>query len=1114
MGRLKAGIGGADMRKRALLGAVLALLAMAGTAGAQTATGQITGTVRDPSGAVVPGVTVTVHSDLTGLTRTATTNQSGTYSFPLLPTGPYAVSAELTGFSVAKESGIRLNVDQVARIDLTLAVGAATETIEVQARTALIETATGSIGQVVTARQITELPLNGRNFLQLLFLGAGAVETAGEQGSMRQGVGSAISLMGARPTSNNYMIDGTSNTDTALGTAAAVLSVDAMEEFKEQTKNYSAEYGFSANQINLVSKSGTNEYHGALFYFGRNEALDAKNFFDSPTAPKPPLDQKQFGGTISGPIIKNKTFLLFNYEGLRRDRGYSSFATVPNPDELAGHFTTTIIDPVTGQPFPNNTIPTERFSRLAQLVLRNGWYPAPNVSAPQGNYQYSRTFPLTQNQFTVRLDQDLGKFGRAFARYTRTNYENTTQGTLTEGIGDNHFVQKNTNWQVSHTWPIKNNLVNVLRVGRVEATANQEGSPWDQSDVDFLALTGVFTNIPDPQRGAPGVGIQGYAGVGGPVNDYTASNQPMWDISNTTTWITGNHTLTFGANYRRWWLQRDLANDFLGNFGGFNIGFTAPPGVSPTPAHYVADFLLGYYGSNGVSVFQPGPFPVEGAVGNPREYNFMYFAPYIQDDWRVSSKLTLNLGLRYDYRNVPYETNDRMGWRNLDYAPGGLLVADKKLAPGGIVDGAYYQEAGRRTPENPDRYKVFAPRIAFAYRTSESGSTVIRGGYGIFYDSAEGREIDGAADIYPYVSRGNYQQTLNQAAPLQTTDSLFPSFTSGGVATPAANTFLAVSMSPEPRNPYVQQWSLGVQREITRTTSAELNYVGSHGANLLMRIQVNQAYPYTPEHPTVAERRPYPNFVTYIDSTWSGWSDYHGLNATLTHRGRGLVASVAYTWAKSTDSKSAAAGIGANETAGWQGFLDNHDVKRDHGLSSFDVAHRVVASFVWNLPFGKGERFGGNASGFKQAVIGGWQVNGIYLLQGGFPISIFAADLGGVLDTFGTNRADIVGDIHAGGGKITEWFNTAAFAQPALGSFGNSGRSILRGPGINNLDFALLKNFFLPKNATLQLRVEAFNVFNHPQWSGVSTNMTSSNFGVVTSARDGRIVQLGAKLLW
>jgi hypothetical protein len=1084
---------------------LLSLLTLSGMARAQTATGQITGTVRDTSGAVVPGATVTVHSDLTGLTRTATTNPSGDYSFPLLPTGVYAVSAELAGFSVAKQLGIRLNVDQTARIDLTLAVGAATETVEVQAATVALDTETATVGQVITEKQITDLPLNGRNFLSLLFLGAGAVETGGEQGSMRQGAGQAISLMGARPTSNNFMIDGTSITDTALGTPAVILSVDAMEEFKEQTKTYSAEYGFSANQINLVSKSGTNQYHGSLFYFGRNEALDAKNFFDPPTRDKPELDQKQFGGTISGPIIKNKTFLLVNYEGTRVDSGYSQFFIVPSPEELAGRFTRTIIDPVTGQPFPNNTIPPERFSRLAQLALRSGWFPAPNVDAPQGNYQKIRTLPRTQDQFTVRLDQDLGGFGRAFARYTKTTYENTAAGTLTEGIGDSLFVQETENWQVSHTWPIRNNVVNVLRVGRVEAMANQEGVACPQEDVDFLALTGVFTGLPDPQRGCPGVGIQGYSGVGGPVNDYTASNQPMWDVSNTTTWITGNHTLRFGANYRRWSLQRDLANDFLGNWGGFNIGFTGS---------VVADFLLGYYGSNGVSVFQPGPFPVEGQVGNPREFNWMYFAPYIQDEWKVSSKLTLNLGLRYDYRSVPYETNNRMGWRNLNYAPGGLLVADESLAPGGIVDGAYYQEAGRRSPDNPDRYKVFAPRISFAYRPTASGNTVIRGGYGIFYDSAELREIDGSADIYPYVSRNNYTQTLGQTAPLRTTDQLFPSFAGGGVATPAANTFLAVSQSPEPKNPYVQQWSLGVQHQLARTTTAELNYVGSHGSNLLMRINIAQALPYTPDRPTVAERKPFPNFVTYIDSDWNGFSDYHGLNATLTHRGRGLLASVAYTWAKSTDSKSAAAGIGSNESAGWQGFLNNHDVARDHGLSSFDVAHRIVASFVWNLPFGKGERFGGDASGFKQALIGGWQLNGIYLLQGGFPISIYAADVGGVLDTFGTNRADIVGDIHSGGGEITEWFNTAAFAQPALGSFGNSGRSILRGPGINNLDLGFFKNFFLPKDAVLQLRVEAFNALNHPQWSGVSQNLTSANFGVVTSARPGRIVQLGAKILW
>ena len=238
----------------------------------------------------------------------------------------------------------------------------------------------------------------------------------------------------------------------------------------------------------------------------------------------------------------------------------------------------------------------------------------------------------------------------------------------------------------------------------------------------------------------------------------------MWDVSNTTTWITGNHTLNFGVNYRRWWLQRDLATGFLGNYG-FNVGFTGNP---------VADMLLGYYSA--VGIFQPAGFSVPGRPGNPREFNFKYLAPYFQDDWKVTSRLTVNLGLRWDYRNVPYETNNRMAWRNLDYAPGGLLVADQSLVDGGIVDGAYYQYAGRRSPENPDRFKVFAPRAGFAWRPFDDAKTVVRGGYGVFFDSAEGREIDGAAYLYPYVSRGNYTQSVGQPAPLQTSVSLFQSF--------------------------------------------------------------------------------------------------------------------------------------------------------------------------------------------------------------------------------------------------------------------------------------------------------------------------------------------------
>src|SRR5262245_41785037 len=473
----------------------------------------------------------------------------------------------------------------------------------------------------------------------------------------------------------------------------------------------------------------------------------------------------------------------------------------------------------------------------------------------------------------------------------------------------------------------------------------------------------------------------------------------MWDISNTTTWIRGNHTLNFGANLRKWSLQRDLANDFLGQFtySGFFTG-------NGTRDHAIADFLLGYF--SGASVFQPAGFGVAGKVGNSRQFNFWYMAPYIQDDWNVNQRLTLILGLRYDFRTIPTESNDRMGWRDLSNPRGGLLVADENLVDTGIVgDQSYYKFAGRRNPADASK-RVFAPRFGFAFRPFSDDKTVVRGGYGVFFDSAEGREIDGAADIFPYVSRGNYTQSLGQAN-LITTDNLFPDFASAKVATPAANTFLAVNISPEPRNPYVQQWSLGAQRSLTQKTTLELNYIGAKGTHLLMRRNIAQARP--PANPAlcaatatagdcpVASRKPFPNFGTYIDSDWSGNSSYNAFNAKVEHRSNSMLFTMVYTWAKSIDSKSAAAGIG-NDVAGWQGFLNNADVRRDRGLSEFDVDQRLVSSVGYELPVGRGKKFGGNLPKAVDLVIGGWQVNTIATFQRGFPMTITAADIDGLND--------------------------------------------------------------------------------------------------------------------
>jgi carboxypeptidase family protein len=1101
---------------------IAGLFATVGRLNAQTATGQITGTVRDSTGGVLQGVRVTVTNQGTRVTRDTVTSGSGDYSFTLLPVGSYIVSAEQKGFSKAEQSGIGLNVDQVQRVDLTLAVGATTETITVEAPQVAVETETSSVGQVVNERQVTQLPLNGRSFLDLLFLGAGAVETSGEQGSMRAGEGNAISINGSRPTSNNYLLDGMVNTDTALNTPAVVLSVDAIQEFKEQTATYSAEYGFSANQINIISRGGTNQFHGALFEFDRNNFFDARSFFQANVAP---LRQNQFGFVATGPIWipklyngKNKTFFMANYEGQRTRAGIDEFYLVPTPSQLSGHFTNTIIDPTTGLPFLNNTVPTNRFSRLANLAVQK-FFPTPNVDLPQGNYRLTSSLPNDVDQQTYRIDQNLGKLGTVFARGTKSNYSVTTTGNIASNpaIGQNFFVEDTINWAVSHTLTIGAAMVNQFRFGYLEATANQGGYPANPADISALGLTGVYTNLSDPQRVYPSISLSnGFSGVGGAVNAYTASNQPMWEFADSFTWVRGNHTIGIGAEYRQWKLERDLADNFLGNPISFNGFATSPASLaSPTSDNVVADMLLGYYST--AAVFQPGGFSSGSVAGNPRTFNLKYFAPYIQDDWKVTPRLTLNLGLRWDFRTVPYETNNHMGWLDVSNPRGGLCMADKTLVTKGIIgDGSYYRYCGRTTPADPS-YMPFAPRIGFAYRPFGGDKTVIRGGYGVFWDSAELRETDGSADLYPYVSRGNYIQSAGQATPLQTTNSLFPTIVQGP-AVPADNTFIAVIISEHPRNPYVQQWSFSVQRQLNPRTTLEVNYIGNKGTHLLERRNIAQAYaPADPLHPApLLDRRPYQNFVVYINSDWSGNSSYNSANVTLQHRSGPLGLTAVYTWAKAIDEKSAAAGIGSTGS-GYQGFMDNHDARRDRGLADFDVDHRFVGSFIYDLPFGRGKRFLSSTPKVVDVALGNWQVNGIATFQRGFPYSITAPDLGNVLDTNGAQRGSVIGQAYPSGftRSIAEWFNTAAFVQPPAGVFGNTGRNILRAPGINSWNLSLFKNFPIKERANLQLRFESFNAFNHPQWGVPINDVSSPQFGQITSTNiPGRIIQLGGKLTW
>ncbi len=1135
------------MRLNRICFVLVLLLALGGKAFAQGgSTGTILGLVSDSTGAVIPNAKVTITNTATGTATTVVSTAAGDFTVPNLIPGVYQATAEAAGFSKQVVHAITLVVAQSARINLVLKPGAASEVIEVNATAVELDTDNAAISQLVSEKQVEDLPLNGRNFMDLLFIGSGAVENGSEQGTMRAGKGEGISIDGSRPESNSYLLDGILNTDQALNTPSVVLSVDAIEQFKVLSETYSAQYGLGANQISVVSKSGTNSLHGSVFEFNRNDAFDAKNYFQG-TSANPKLRQNQFGFVADGPVWlpkiyngKDKSFWMANYEGWRITQGLAaSFLNVPTTDNLAGNFATAVIDPETGEPFAGGNgftsiIPAARFSRLAKVTIGlPGVIPAPNcTSGCQGyNYRVASSQTLTTNQQTYRVDQNLGKYGRLFGRGTYAKYISSTINSPSGAVGANNFQEVDANWAVGHTISIGEHIVNQFTLGNLDAFSVQYGGSVSQATQDSLGFTGVFTDQSALQRNYATVSFANSNGealgnFGAAGNAYTYSDNPMWQYSDALTYIHGAHTLTIGADYKKWSLYRDLADNFLGQYTFAD---------SRATGNQVADFLLGTY--SGASAFVPGPFSVAGKAGNLHNYQFSYFAGYLQDDWKVDSKLTLNLGLRWDLRPVPTEAANHMGWLDSSNPLGGMCIADQKLTTDGIAPAGngFYRYCGTNHPGKSE-LSDFAPRVGGAYRINSK--TVARAGFGVFWDGVEGREIDDSGDIYPYVSRQNLSQNGGQVS-YASTDSLWPALDTvspitGGPSGP--NSFIAVIISDKPKNPYVEQWSLSLEREFTPGTTLEINYVGNLGNRLLARQNINQALPMsdptacsvtpTPAQCTAVARRPYQNFSTYLNSSWIGYSNYNGLNLKFEHRAKDLAITTVYTFAKSLDSKSTAAGAGS-EAAGWQGFLNNHNPAADYGRSDFNVGQRFVTSFLYDLPFGHGKKFVNTSSKVLDEVVGGWEATGIVTFQQGFPLTIQANDKLGLLDSFGVNRADQVGSP-----KNLKWStttkyiasNAALFADPSVNTFGNSARNIANMPGIENFNLGFYKNFTFTERAKFQMRFESFNTFNHAQFnpdpstpafagggSTVQNNVDSSNFGQITAAAPGRILQISGK---
>jgi hypothetical protein len=1195
------------MRIRQLLLGIAILFTFSACLFAQSgASGSILGTVTDQTGAVVPNAKVTIANTATGVNTVAYTSSAGDYSLPALNPGTYRVTIEAAGFQRTVTSGIVLTVNQKVRADSVLKPGEVTQTVAITAQTVALDTDTTELANLVSQRQVEDLPLNGRNFMQLLLVGAGAVTVGGEQGTMRQGNGNAISVNGGRPEGNNYTLDGLVNTDAALVTPAVMLSQDAIQEFKVSSGTYTADMGFSATQVNIVSKGGTNTPHGSVFWFNRNDAFDARPF---PTTPdynsglatvKPVLRQNQFGFVAGGPIYipklydgRNKSFFMANYEGWRLTNGSRQQTEMPNPTLLAGDYSTeqylapagsglpggllptygtaacnTLInlggncmpvDPSTGLPFPGNKIPAARMTgNIGKVATTNTFWQAPTIpNLPEGagvvNYVRSVGYPLHQNQQTYRGDQSLGKFGSAFFRYTKADYQNQGFYNSQDLVhGYEIYLQTQTSWTVSHTLNIGKASVNTFRFGHLIAKAPQGGPQISQAAVSQLGLTGVFTTFSALQQTWPSVVFNsgGFGSSGGSVNTYTGSEGPTWEFADSFSMVRGRHTLGFGLDYRNWHLIRNLSTGFYGDWQ-FNsntvqnnsAGCANASGLCGT-GNAIADMQLGYYSNAGA--YTPGPLSSKTTAGNPQDHIFGYFAPYAMDNWKVTQKLTLSLGLRWDFRAAAYEASNHFFWLDTQNPNGGLCYADPILtsngvAPGSANGGPILRYCG--SVPHPGSKTPFAPRLGLNYRLTPK--TVIRGGYGIFYDSAEGREIDNSGDIYPYNIRSAINPTTNAAAP-KLTNNMFPNNTALGPFPASTLTFLAVIESDNPLNPYVQSWTAGVQRELANNTTLEVNYIGTHAIHLLDRrqiaqpnaipsaslafcqTQVNGQYVNLQVAPcSNASRRPFKNFSNiYINSDWHGYSHYNGVNVKFEHRAHDLALTSVYTWAQSKDDKSAAAGVGATG-AGFQGFMDNHNPQLDYGLSDFDVNNRFVASYIYDVPVGRGKKFASGINRAADLLIGGWQTSGIATFQSGFPFSITASDVGGVQGTFFQRANQTSGcDIHKNLTKRLQRIDMSCFTQPALGTYGNSARNWLRQPGINNWDMGIGKSFRIAENAQFRLTGDFFNAFNHHQYpvstggligagsgggSSISNSITSSTGGQITSAALPRQIQVSGK---
>ncbi len=1072
---------------------VLWLLAVACVLG-QGNTGRLEGTVVDQSGAAVPNAAVTITDQATGRTITVNTDPtSGNFAVPALPVGQYTINVSVTGFKKYTQP-VRVDPGQVANAKITLEAGEVTQTVTVSDEAGLVNSASSDISATINSAQVTDLPLNGRDFTQLALLSPGvsrgvptsaATGAGGNAETFRYGGvgGAALSVNGLRPQANNFILDGMDNNESLVNTIVFFPPAEAINEFNIETSVAPAEFGRAGGAIvNTAIKSGTNEVHGSAFEFLRNSEVDARQTF---AAKKTLFQRNQFGGTLGLPVIKNKFFLFGDYQGTRQNQPLEpGFVTVPTAAMRTGDFSI-LLNPAlsglsqayvirnvtTGVPYLNNVIPPSQINTVGQAYLNA--FPQPNIPGKiQQNYETSERQSQQFDDFDVRGDYVVSDKQTMYGRFSFGRDLSATSSefpNLPAGFGTGTNFNDPRGAVLSDTYAFSPSVVNQI---------------WLGYQREYLGYNPPFGNtavsanlgIPNANRSAL-LGGGALIGGGGSQLEYTgdyglyAVPENTYELKDGLTKSLGHHTLKFGFDLI--WRQVNYFRPEAGK-GFFNL-FSNGQGAGST-GYEPADILAGF-----ISNYQLG---AQSGYYGTRSWEDGFFA---QDDWKVTPRLTLNLGLRYDLLTWPTEQFNRQS--DLDLANGTVLLAGRNGNSASLIK---------------NDYNNFAPRVGFAYQLSNDGKTVIRGGYGMFYFLDRGGisnqlgQNPPFAGISSYNYTNGYRFTISGEAPLNSNNPAAasaaampaPGFPNFNPANPVNQSFFTALLNNV--NSYVHEYNLQIQREVFKDAVFSIGYVGDIGKKLTFYYDGNQQV-----FGAVPGVRPFPNLGSVNVQATRGNSSYNSLQTQFERRmSNGLQLRASFTWAKNIDD-----GDGAFDGAMPQ---NSNNFAAERGLASIDQQYLFEADGLYELPFGRGKMFGKNWSRPLEAVVGGWHLNTIWTAQSGLPINITDSST-----YFSNERPNAAAPLTAIG-STGEWFNTATLASPpqlvtngsATGVYvapGNLGRNAIFGPGFFSVDVALFKDFTITERVKLQLRAQAYNVANTPHFLNPDANLPDGNFGKITS---------------